>query len=151
MYQEADEVPRAHRSVGSSRVGIDLCRAADVEASITQFGDRYLTRVFTERELEYANEAIPQRAERLAARFAAKEATLKVLRPTDARPNWRSIEVVRSTHGWCEVVLSQTAAELAHRQGIQHLALSMSHDAGIATAIVIADVHHHSTSHQEAL
>ena len=151
MYQEAAADPRACRSLGARRVGIDLCRASDVEASIAQFGDRYLKRVFTERELDYANQAMPQRAERLAARFAAKEATLKVLRPIDVRPNWRSIEVVRSTHGWCEVVLSETAAEIARQQGIQHIALSMSHDAGIATAIVFADVHQHSTPHQEGL
>jgi holo-[acyl-carrier protein] synthase len=151
MHPLAAEIPRAIPAVDSRRVGIDLCHTADVEASIAQFGDRYLTRVFTERELAYANESIPQRAERLAARFAAKEATLKVLRPIDVRPNWRSIEVMRSTHGWCDVSLTETAAAIAKAQGIEHLSLSMSHDAGIATAIVIADVVPQSTSHQESL
>ena len=79
-------------------------------------------------------------AERFAARFAAKEATFKALRPDVPSIDWRSIEVRRHASGWCDVVLHGEAAALAARQGIETLALSMSHDAGCATAVVVAHV-----------
>ena len=57
-------------------------------------------------------------AERFAARFAAKEAALKALRPDTTAIDWRSIEVRRHASGWCDVVLHGEAAALAARQGI---------------------------------
>ena len=135
---ERDEMPMAREL----RVGTDLCRAADIQDSIDQFGDRFLTRVFTPDELKYAGESTVLCADRLAARFAAKEATIKVLRPIEARPNWRSIQVRRDHSGWCDVVLDGFAATLAQELGICSLALSMSHDGGQASAVVIAEIDH---------
>lgn len=74
------------------RVGIDLTSVDEVAASIARFGDRYVARMFTPHEQAFcrigdgpeANR--PYRVESLAARFAAKEAVLKVLRPTGPRP-----------------------------------------------------------------
>jgi len=58
-------------------VGCDLTNPLDVAASIEQFGDRYLRRIYTDAEL--AGCAGPILSQRLAARFAAKEAVAKVL------------------------------------------------------------------------
>jgi holo-[acyl-carrier protein] synthase len=74
----------------------------------------------------------------LAARFAAKEAALKVLRPTGHRPQWRSIEVRRHDGGWCTMSLSGYAAELATQAGLGELAVSLTHEEGIAAAVVVA-------------
>jgi holo-[acyl-carrier protein] synthase len=74
----------------------------------------------------------------LAARFAAKEATMKVLRPRDERPDWRTIEVRRDPGGWCELALSGSAARLAHDAAIDSLSVSLSHEAGMANAVVVA-------------
>ena len=120
------------------RVGIDLCSVQDVAESVATFGDRYLQRVYTEDELEYCRRDPARSAERLAARFAAKEAAVKVLRPTDARPDWRSIEVRRDPGGWCELFLTGTAASLAEAASITSLSVSLSHDAGLANAVVVA-------------
>jgi holo-[acyl-carrier protein] synthase len=77
-------------------------------------------------------------ASRFAARFAAKEAALKVLRPASIWTDWRSIEVRRHVSGWCEIVLHGEAASLAERQGLTPLALSLTHATDCVVAVVIS-------------
>jgi holo-[acyl-carrier protein] synthase len=120
------------------RVGTDLCSVDEVAESVATFGDRYLRRVYTEHELEYCGTDPARSAERLAARFAAKEAVVKVLRPVDARPDWRAIEVRRDPGGWCEISLTAGAATMAREAEIDSLSVSMSHEGGIANAVVVA-------------
>ena len=128
-------------------VGVDLVEVKEVLGSIERFGDRYVRRLFTDDEIAYCRAHSAQshgdasgaawEAMRFAARFAAKEATIKVLR-TDERPDFRTIEVRRSRVGWCDVVLHGAAKELADAAGIDELSLSMSHEPGFATAVVVA-------------
>jgi holo-[acyl-carrier protein] synthase len=120
------------------RIGTDLCSVEQVAQSVATFGDRYLRRVYTDEELVYCRRDPALSAERLAARFAAKEATVKVLRPRDLRPDWRTIEVRRDPDGWCELALTGSAARLAQEAAIGSLSVSLSHDAGMANAVVIA-------------
>jgi holo-[acyl-carrier protein] synthase len=120
------------------RVGTDLCSVQAVADSVATFGDRYLARVYTDDERAYCEADPALTAERLAARFAAKEAVVKVLRPATERPEWRSIEVRRDPGGWCEVELSGTAERLAREAGINSLSVSMSHEGGLANAVVVA-------------
>ena len=120
------------------RVGVDLCAVADVAAAIERFGDRYLHAVYTADELAYCAAGGTARADRLAARFAAKEATMKVLRPDDTGIDLRSIEIRRQPGGWCDIHLAGSAAVLAARARIDGLAVSMSHEGGMAAAVVIA-------------
>ena len=124
----------------SSRLlaGIDLVEIAETQRSIERFGDRFLNRVFTASELAVCQATPSRQCERLAARFAAKEATMKVLRLRDEGLSWRSIEVETSEGGWSELRLHGKAADLAAAAGISDLSLSMSHSGGLATAVVIA-------------
>lgn len=138
MSNPSDPALDAFRGGDSVRVGTDLCSVQDVADSVERYGDRYLRRVYTDHELEYCSSDPAHSAERLAARFAAKEATVKVLRPNDARPDWRTIEVRRDPSGWCELSLTGSAARLARAGRIGALALSMSHDGGVANAVVVA-------------
>ena len=119
------------------RLGTDIVDVRSVEASIDRFGRRYLERVYTDAEIAYCCSEASGGAERFAARFAAKEATLKVLRPTDWRPEWRHIEVVRQAGGWCEIQLRGPAATLAEEQGIQIVSCSLAHERSFATAVVL--------------
>ena len=120
-------------------VGVDVVSVNEVSCSLERFGERYVRRLFTPGEAAYCRAAAGRvAAERFAARFAAKEATLKALRPDTTAIDWRSIEVRRQASGWCDVVLHREAAELAARQGIETLALSMSHHGDCATAVVVA-------------
>jgi holo-[acyl-carrier protein] synthase len=120
------------------RVGADVVAVHQVEESVACFGSRYLRRVYTEHELSSCDGTPPVRAASLAARFAAKEATIKVLRPVGHQPDWRSMEVRRHTEGWCTIALSGHAAALADEAGIADLAVSLTHEGDVAAAVVVA-------------
>jgi holo-[acyl-carrier protein] synthase len=122
------------------RVGIDLARRQDVEAALAAHGERYLARVFTAREVRDCTTEHGVDPQRLAARFAAKEAALKVLRPDGDAVPWRDVEVVRAPGGWVELELHGAAAALATSAGIADLAVSLTHEDGLASAVVVAEL-----------
>jgi holo-[acyl-carrier protein] synthase len=124
----------------SIRVGIDLVSVQAVRESVSAHAERYLNRVYTDRELEDCQIEDGLDPERLAARFAAKEAALKVLRPGDVGLSLKTIEVLRTDGGWVELELSGQAAALASDAGLSNFALSITHDGGFATAVVAADL-----------
>ncbi len=126
------------------RVGVDLVSVSDVIESVERFGDRYTNRMFTPHEIGCCQSSnnrelsIPEYSfESLAARFAAKEATLKVLRPVGPRPAWCDIEVYRADSGWCDIRLTGRAAAMAADAGIEEWAVSLTHHASMAAAVVI--------------
>jgi holo-[acyl-carrier protein] synthase len=123
------------------RVGIDLTSVTAVQDSIRTHAERYLERVYTDAEVSECRTPAGLDAERLAARFAVKEAAMKVLRPTDddAVP-WNTIEVHREDSGSVDIELSGRAAELAAETGIGELVASLTHEAEFAAAVVVADV-----------
>jgi holo-[acyl-carrier protein] synthase len=118
-------------------VGVDIQPIDEVETSLLHFGDRYRGFLFTDHELESCGET-PGCAPKLAARFAAKEAVLKILDTEEMVPSWRSIEVTTSTRGGLKIVLHDTAALLAQQQGIDAFSVSVSHCADYAIAAVTA-------------
>lgn len=120
------------------RVGIDLVAVETVRAALRDHGDRYLNRIYTEAEVRQCRTPHGLAHARLAARFAAKEATIKVLRPAGEPVPWQSIELLRHPSGWIDLGLSGRAAALAADQGLGDFAVSVSHEAGFATAVVIA-------------
>jgi holo-[acyl-carrier protein] synthase len=122
-------------------VGTDIATVGQVSESIARFGDRYLRRIYTEHEIASCTGPPPAAAAGLAARFAAKEATIKVLRPVGHHPDWRSMEVRRDPGGWCAMSLSGHAAILAEEAGIAELAVSLTHEGGLAAAVVVALCH----------
>ena len=75
--------------------GVDIAEVERIQAAVERFGDRFLRRVFTPAEVRYCM-AKPNSAERLAARFAAKEAGMKAI-GTGLRygVTWQDVEVVR--------------------------------------------------------
>lgn len=121
-------------------VGTDVQPIDEVAASIREFGPRYTHRLFTDHELESCGENPITAASGLAARFAAKEAVLKILESPDSVPSWRSIEVRRGAGGRPELALDLETASRARRQGITHMSVSLSHGGGVATATVVAQV-----------
>lgn len=121
------------------RVGLDLASVNAVAESIRTHGRRYLDRVYTTGELEECDSSSGPDAERLAGRFAAKEATMKVLRPADETPlPWTAIEIRRAPGGSVEVELSGRAAELAATARLGSLSLSITHEPEFAAAVVVA-------------
>ena len=120
------------------RVGFDLVQISAIEKSVFHFGERFRRRLFTAAELDYADSAEGLWPERLAARFAAKEATIKALQLANAGVNWRDIEVLKLDSGDCELILHGRVAELANRLQVEQMALSLSHDGDYAGAYVTA-------------
>jgi len=120
-----------------TRVGIDIVQVSRIEESLREFGERFAQRLFTEHELADAGTAPSQRSERLAARFAAKEATLKAFDLCESGIDWREMEVRRLADGRCALHLHGKAASLAATSN-EDIALSLSHDGGYAVAIVAA-------------
>jgi holo-[acyl-carrier protein] synthase len=77
----------------------------------------------------------------LAGRFAAKEALMKALGESTG-VTWHDMQVVADDHGNPSLALYGAAKELADARGVTSVHLSMSHDAGVAIAYVIAESHH---------
>ena len=97
-------------------------------------------RLFTAGERAYAAAAQPATAaQRLAARFAAKEAVLKALGAGLGACGFHDIEVVRAESGAPAVVLHGAAAALAAERGATALHLSLTHTDTRATAFVVAE------------
>jgi holo-[acyl-carrier protein] synthase len=121
------------------RVGIDLVAAATIREAVAEHGERYVRRVYTEREIADCGGAAAPDPLRLAARFAAKEAAMKVLRVGDAAVPFATIEVVRGADGGPELALHGAAAELAAAEGLRHFAVSLTHELEYASAVVFAE------------
>ncbi len=125
----------------SLRVGIDLVSVTAVRESLAAHGRRYLERVYTEAEVADCAGADAPDPARLAARFAAKEAAIKVLRPGPDQPvPWPSIEVRRHSGGWVGLDLHGEAAALAAAAGAGDFTVSITHAGGVAAAVVVAAV-----------
>jgi holo-[acyl-carrier protein] synthase len=132
------------------RVGADVVAVHQVAASVEHFGTRYLERVYTPHEIDSCAGSSTVRAASLAARFAAKEATVKVLRPSGHQPDWRSMEVRRHADGWCTIALTGHAAALADQAGIGELAVSLTHEGDVAAAVVVALCRDDAASNEQA-
>jgi holo-[acyl-carrier protein] synthase len=120
-------------------VGIDLVSIDRVQESVSTHADRYLHRVFSAQELrDCTTPDGTLDVRRLAARFAAKEATLKVLRAGDEAIPWSSVAVHVDSFGRPSIELTGAASELARARNIEDLAVSITHEDGFAAAIVLA-------------
>ncbi len=119
--------------------GVDLAEVDRIAQSLRTFGARFQERVFTPGEIAYC-ERFKNRAERYAARFAAKEAGMKALGTGWRRGiRWVDLEVVRQPGGRPTLVFSGEAARIAERMGVRHVALSLTHTAQQALAQVILE------------
>jgi holo-[acyl-carrier protein] synthase len=116
------------------RMGCDVMDVEDVEDSLARFGDRYLRKVYTASEIDDCQGH--NRAHRLAARFAAKEAVIKAFAEPDMPFPLTEIEVVRD-HSLPLLRLSGTVAERAQQQGWLSSSLSLSHADCHAMAVVL--------------
>ena len=121
-------------AAGPVEVGVDAIEIWRIERALSRFGERFLSRIYTEAErIRYAG-----RVSELAARFAAKEAVMKALGTGVRGVRWRDIEVLPNQRGKPVVRLYATAAERAQLLGLQHIAVSLTHARDLAIAVVVA-------------
>ncbi len=118
--------------------GIDLVDFPRIEEMIKRHGERFLNKVFTAAEQAYA-EANKNGTEKLAGRFAAKEAILKLM-GTGWRGKiaWTDIEIVNNPAGQPEVTLCGEVKKIADKLGIKHISISITHTANFAIASAVA-------------
>ena len=122
---------RCRAEEGVLETGVDIVEIPRIGQLVRRYGDRFRARVYTDRE--WADCA--GRISSLAARFAAKEATIKALGSRE--PALREIEVVRPADSRPTIRLHGRAAAVAREQGVCELALSLSHDQEHAIAVVV--------------
>jgi holo-[acyl-carrier protein] synthase len=118
--------------------GIDLVDFPRIEQMVKRHGQRFLDRVFTSAEQAYA-ESNKNGMEKLAGRFAAKEAVLKLM-GTGWRGKiaWTDIEVVNNSAGQPVIGLGGEVEKIADKLGIKHISISITHTANFAIASAVA-------------
>lgn len=114
-------------------VGVDIVEIDRIEEALTRWGDRFLTRVYTPREVAYCR----GRTAELAVRFAAKEAVMKALGTGVRGVGWREIEVLPMWGGKPLVFLHGRAKQRAQALGLSDFAVSLSHSRAFAVASVV--------------
>lgn len=117
--------------IGTDLVELDRFRTALVRTP------SLAARLFSEGEQAYAARQ-PDPAERLAVRFAAKEAVMKALGVGLGAFPMRDVEVVRAESGQPALVLRGRAAELAAERGVQRWLLTLTHTETVAQAVAVA-------------
>ncbi|WP_460743978.1 holo-ACP synthase [Mariniluteicoccus endophyticus] len=111
-------------------IGVDVCDVARFAAACERrpgFARRWLTDAEADRPVEGQ-----------AARYAAKEALAKALRVEQAL-GWHDAEVAVDDHGRPSFVTRGTVAARMADLGVTTVHLSLSHDAGVATAFVVCE------------
>jgi holo-[acyl-carrier protein] synthase len=120
-------------------IGTDLAEVTRIRDSIARFGDRFLNRIYTEREQRYALSKANSH-ERFAARFAAKEAGMKAIGTGWSRGvTWQDFEVTNEPSGRPTLRLSGVARQIAENQRVKSISLSLTHTQAIAMAVVILE------------
>ncbi len=121
--------------------GIDMIEVPRIAASIANYGEQFLTRIFSPEEIRYCNSR-KNSAEHFAARFAAKEALAKAL-GTGIRSGFRWSEsvVAKEYSGKPIIILRGSMITMAERIVGKDYAIhvSLSHTKEIAEAIVIIE------------
>ncbi|MBE3584092.1 MAG: holo-ACP synthase [Limnochordaceae bacterium] len=122
-------------------VGTDLISVPRVAAAWRRFNRRFLERVYTPAELSYClrGRSPEVQAQRLAGRFAAKEATMKSLGVGPGRAPWRQVEVIREPGQAPQVRLHGLAAQRARQLGVGRVWVSITHEREWAMAVAIAE------------
>jgi len=118
-------------------LGVDVCPVVRIGEILERQGDAFADRVFTAGEIGYAGTG-RARDERLAARFAAKEATIKALGSAEGL-RWRDIEVENAPDGAPSLRLAGAAEDRRRSLGASAVHLSLSHAGGVAVAVVILE------------
>lgn len=115
-------------------IGIDVVEVSRIRSSMDEFGDKFLGRIFTEKEREYCD--LQKRPEmHYAARFAAKEAISKAFGTGIGKDvGWLDIEILRKLSGEPEVKLRGAAACQAERKGATQVLVSLTHSRRYAAA-----------------
>ena len=121
------------------KTGIDIIEVSRIKKAIENSNEKFLKKVFTEKEIEYCNSKKTNKSEYFAARFAAKEACLKAI--SDLLENkfditWKEIEIENAKSGKPVIKLHKNLKE------IESIDVSLSHikDYAIASVSILVNI-----------
>lgn len=115
--------------------GVDIAEIWRIREAIERFGDRFLHKVYTENEIRTSRGRVPE----LAARFAGKEAVMKLLGTGAKGVGWKEIEILPRRGGKPLVYLHGRAKMHADRIGLKDVAISLSHSIEYAVAMAVGE------------
>ena len=117
--------------------GVDIVEIARIRQAANKWKDRFLRRIFTDKEIDYAKSK-RFLYQHLAARFAAKEAVLKAFGDSSInRMEWKEIEIINNRDGKPLVRLNGEAKKTMVRRGVRDIIVSLSHTRNYAVANAI--------------
>ncbi len=116
-------------------IGVDIIEIARIEKAITRWGERFLHRIYTDAELRLYR----KKSSSLAARFASKEAVMKLLGTGRKGVCWKEIETLSHPGGKPLVNLYGRAQIEAQKLGVKGIAISLSHSKDYAVAFVTSE------------
>lgn len=115
--------------------GVDIIEIERIRDSIEYIGEKFLKKVFTDREIEYCESKKGQKYQHYAGRFAAKEAALKAISSElDNKYSvcWKDFEVINDKQGRPQINITNINTEK-----IENIGISISHCKLYATANVV--------------
>jgi holo-[acyl-carrier protein] synthase len=116
-----------------AQIGIDIIEIERIKEAVSRYGEHFLKRIYTSRELDLCHGNLDS----LAARFAGKESTMKALEGGMEAFSWHEIEILSETNGAPIVALYGRALKKAQALGLSGLKISLSHSRDNAISIVI--------------
>ncbi len=116
--------------------GIDIVEVDKMRELIDKWGDKFLKKVFTKKELDYSKQK-KFFYKHLAARFACKESVLKAFGDAKVGIELKNIEVLNDRRGKPEIVLHAEAKDFAKKVKVNKIAISISHTDNFALASAI--------------
>ena len=123
-------------------IGVDLVHIPRMEAVLKRWGERFISRVFTEQEVELCSKRVYP-ASAFALRFAAKEAFSKALGLGMSRGvRWKDIEVFHFPGGKPGLRVYGTPSRICDEKKITRFHLSLSDEGEYASAMVVIEESH---------
>ena len=119
------------------KIGTDICQIDRVKSVYKRYGKRFLKRVLTKNEIKYITSKKKSLINRLAGRYAAKEATSKVLGTGLRGVYFKEIEILREASGAPKIVLHKRAKQKAKEKKLTNFEVSISHERDFALAFVV--------------
>lgn len=118
-------------------LGLDVCDIDRMRKNLERYGHAFMDKVLTPAERAYCERrrdpAVP-----FAGRFAAKEAIIKALGAPD-RLRWTDMVILPAEDAPPRIGLRRVGIDAAHRLGATRALLTITHDAGVAAAVVILE------------
>ena len=119
-------------------IGIDIIEIKRIKSLIDQYGQKFLQKIYTRREIAYCEKSAALMYQRYAGRFVAKEAIAKALGRGTRELSFSDIEIINDEFGKPDMELHGRAAEMANYLKVVDIYVSISHcyDYAVANALL---------------